>query len=122
MESANDRFFRQSIPSLWPRFLAWVAIAFALNLIHARFEQRILTSLPDGSISEFYLRATSTVILMLSIGGLGGIVTCYYFALRQRRVHTALSEFGLAVRSVVAALLAFAAFILAIHINAGGFS
>ena len=120
MESDIERVYRKSFPSLWPRFALWVLIAYAVNYCHAVLRPRVVHYLPSRDLLDLYLRTTSTIILTATFSGLGFLVVCYYYSLRDRRVHTALSEAGLAVRAVFAGLLALAAFVVAIHINAGG--
>ena len=55
------------------------------------------------------MRVTSTVIFTFTMSGLAALVACYYYGLRNRRHYTALTEVGLAVRSILARVAAFAA-------------
>ena len=108
---------RRTWPAAWPRFAVWLLLTFVGNYVHARIRPFIVTKLPGEFIREIYLRSTSGFFLTCTLMSGGGLVICYYFALRERRVHTALTEFGLAVRSVIAALLVLVAFVLALEVN-----
>jgi hypothetical protein len=92
-------------------------LTFVGNYLHARIRPFILTNLPGEFVRDVYLRCTSGFFLTCTLMSGAGLVTCYYFALRERRVHTALTEFGLATRSVIAALLVLVAFVLALEVN-----
>ncbi|MBV9068344.1 MAG: hypothetical protein JO231_06515 [Acidobacteria bacterium] len=108
---------RRAWPGAWRRFAIWLLLTFAGNYVHARIRPFILTRLPSEFLRDIYLRITSGFFLTCTLVSGGGLVVCYYFALRERRVHTALTEFGLAARSIVAALLVLIAFVLALEVN-----
>lgn len=121
METNLEKTLRRTLPELWPRFALWVALCYVVDGLHARLRPELLRWLPAGSLSELYVLATTTVIVSFTIIGLGALVACYYYALRERRINAALTETGLAVRVVSAGLLALAGFVLALLINDGGF-
>jgi hypothetical protein len=99
-----------------------VTVVYLVNFAHASIRPRVLQRIHAELLAELYVRVTTTVVITFTLTGLGALVACYYYALRERRIHTSLTEFGLGVRSVLAGLLAAAAFVLALHINAGGLS
>lgn len=108
---------RRTWPAEWPRFAIWLLLTFVCNYVHTRIRPFIVPKLPGEFLRDIYLRGTSSFFLTCILLSGGGLVTCYYFALKERRVHTALTEFGLAVRSVIAALLVLVAFVLALEVN-----
>ena len=120
MESAVERDFRKTFPQMGPRLAVLVLIAYGVDYCHAAFRSQIVRHFPSRDLADLYIRATSTVILSAIFSGLGLLVLSYYYSLRNRRIYSALTETGLAVRAVFAGLLALALFMLAIHINAGG--
>ena len=109
---------RRTLPAAWPRFALWLLLTFLGNYLHARIRPFILPKVPTEFLRDIYLRTTSGFFLTCTLVSGGGLVVCYYFALRERRIHTALTEFGLAARSVIAALLVLVAFVLALEVNA----
>ena len=119
MESPVDRHFRRSLPELWPRFAVWLLITYGANYVNACIRPRVLRMLQSDALAELYLRLTSIVVITFTCIGLGWLVACYYFHLRDRRFHTAMTEVGLAIRSVIAGIIALGGFVLAIAINEG---
>lgn len=117
MESDFDRVNRRTWPAAWRRFAVWLLLTFVGNYLHARIRPFIVAKLPGDFLRDIYLRCTRDFFLTCTLVSGGGLVICYYFALRERRVHTALTEFGLAARSVIAALLVLLAFVLALEVN-----
>lgn len=97
----------------------WVLVAFAVNYLHVHVRPTILAWLSPEWVAYLYLRLTGLVILIATFLGLGAFVVSYYFGLRNRRTYTALTETGLAVRGVLAGLLALVAAALAVLINDG---
>jgi hypothetical protein len=121
METEIDRINRRTWPGLWPRFAIWVGVTYAINYTHARIRPAILARLRYEWLVDIYVRVTTIGIITFTLVGLGALVACYYYSLRNRRTYSALTEVGLAMRSIVASLLAIVGFGLALHINEGGF-
>ncbi len=104
METAQDRLIRQVFPSLVPRFLAITALATALAWGHVQVRPRILELISGADLQWLYVTVTSTVLITMALVGIIGSVVGYFGYLRNRQRHTSLSEAGLALRSVLAAL------------------
>jgi hypothetical protein len=119
VESELDSIYRRSAPEHRWRYVVWVLVAFAVNYLHVRVRPAILAWLSPEWVAYLYLKLTGLVILTATFLGLGAFVVTYYFALRNRRTYTALTETGLAVRGVLAGLLALFAAALAVWINDG---
>jgi hypothetical protein len=117
VESELDRINRRTVPDSWPRFAIWLVLTFAASYLHTRIRPFIFARLPGEFLRDVYIRSSSALFLISTLASAGGLVACYYYALRERRIHTALTEFGLAVRSVIAGLLLLVAFVLALMIN-----
>ena len=122
MESPVDRVYRQSFPPQRRRFALWVAAVYLTTYIHAAVRPRVLRLLPSKFLLELYVRITSTVLMTVTLVSFGALVVAYYFSLRERRIHTAMSEFGLAVRATIAGVAGLAGFVLFLFINDGTFS
>ena len=122
METEADRQMRRSVRGTWPRAAALLAGAYALNYLHTFVRPHILPALPNADIRYFYTVLVRGILLGITVTSVMWLVVCYYYHLRDRRLHTAMSEFGLAARSSVAGLLALLGFVLALMINDGIFT
>lgn len=120
MESDIDRSMRRTFPQNWPRFTIWTAAAFGANYLHSLVFTRILRQLPGDILPEIYARVAASAILTFTLAGLCGLVACYFYDLRDRRIHTAMTELGLAIRAVVAGVIALIAFVGAIWLFQSG--
>jgi hypothetical protein len=121
LESETDKVYRHTLPEQRGRFALWVLGAFGINYAHAAVRPWIIRAIPTSFLKLLYLRIATTLIVTLTVISLGALVTAYYFALRDRRVHTAMSEIGLAARSIIAGVFALGAFVLALFVNDGAF-
>lgn len=109
MESEQDRFNRHLFPSLVPRSIAITVVATALAWAHAQIRPHVLAYISGIELKRMYLTVTSTILMGPAIVGIMGSVVGYFYYLRNRQIHTSLSETGLAGRSIAAGLLGFVA-------------
>jgi xanthosine utilization system XapX-like protein len=100
METVQDRLNRQLFPALVPRCLAITTLATALAWAHAQIRPRVLAHVSGVELQRLYVTVTSTALISPAILGIMGTLIGYFYHLRNRQVHTSLSEAGLAVRSV----------------------
>jgi hypothetical protein len=110
MQSVQDRVNRQIFPALVPRCIAITTLATAFSWAHAQVRPRVLAHISGVELQRLYFTITSIALVGPATMGIMGIVVGYFYHLRNRQMHTSLSEAGLAGRSIVAGLLAFAAF------------
>jgi len=108
--SENDRLGMQVYPALVPRFLGILAVSTLAGWAHRRFVLPWIAARVSQELLELWFRIVVGLILAIVFLSLMGIVAGYYYRLRNRRRFTALTEGGLAVRSTLAGLVAFAAF------------
>jgi hypothetical protein len=108
--SEGNRIGMQFYPALIPRFLGILGVSTLAGWAHRRFALPWIAARIPKPLLDFWFRIFTTVILSIAVLSLMGIVAGYYYTLRSRRQFTALSEGGLAVRSTLAGVAAFAAF------------
>jgi uncharacterized membrane protein YeaQ/YmgE (transglycosylase-associated protein family) len=119
METTQDRLYRQIFPSLVPRCVTIALAATALAWAHAQIRPRILAHIGGLELQRLYVTVTSTALIAPAILGIMGSVVGYFYHLRNRQAYTSLSESGLAVRSIVAGILGFVAFVAVYAVNFG---
>jgi accessory gene regulator protein AgrB len=111
--------YRHSLPSQRWRFAAWIAVAYGVTYLHAAVRPYILRTLRYEFLMELYAPITTTVLMTATVLSIGFFVAAYYFSLRDRRLRTAMTEFGLAVRAILAGVFGLAGFVLFLLINDG---
>jgi hypothetical protein len=120
-ESDIERSFRRTLPQTWPRVALWTLAVFGVNYLHSLVMARIVRALPGKFVAEIYVNVAAALITTSTLFSLGGLLSCYYYALRERRVHTAMTETGLAFRAIIAGTLALGAFGAAYWLFLSGF-
>jgi hypothetical protein len=119
MHPEIERSFRRTLPRQWPRYATVAAITYAVNAANAHFRPAVLRRMPFRWLSYAYVLFWSDLILTFTALSLAMLVVCYYFQLRDRRIHTSLTEAGLVARGIIAGLLACVGFVIALHLDAG---
>jgi hypothetical protein len=119
MESVQEQIYRRLFPQLIPRLAIIALAATMLTWANARVRSSVLAHIPGPDLQQLYVIATSTLSGTAILFSYFGLVVGYFYRLRTRKLHTSLSEAGLAFRAVVASVLAAAAAIFVIGLNFG---
>jgi hypothetical protein len=105
MEAPTDRLNREVYSQFFSRGLVMASVGFvALSLLRI-VRPRILPHIPGSDLRALYVTVTSTIFAAPAILGVFGAVVGYYFRLRNKMVHTSLTELGLALRFISAGLV-----------------